>query len=400
MDAVLENQLLTSICKYEMRVVPEKTNFWMIRTQKGYFYSEFVKKGYIALGWNIIDKTTNLGKQGLEELKFLLQKEYGEKIPGNAINKCKNFIEAMQPGDVVIIPDRGAKTITFAIVGEYYELADKSLELEKEIIPKIRANELVGGNVVCPYKKRRKISVIRTVHSRIINPHLMDGITSYHGLSKMNDYAKCILDSMYDAYLFKNISSLQFDVNTMERINAVSLSKMIYALTDYISAFLGEEQLGITLNLNSPGKISISEESENIVEQVGAENNKKLKDTFKKLGNGWAGWVAILLAVTLGAEIGPVKAPGIVGLIREIRTMKYDVEERKNDIEIQDLEIERMKLENLQMKEELLISLDENGVDIDRICKDLELLLEIRDELEVGTHMLDFEQEAAITEEQ
>ena len=250
------------------------------------------------------------------------------------------------------------------------------------------------------HKKRRNISVIRTVHSRIINPHLMDGITSYHGLSKMNDYAKCILDSMYDAYLFKNISSLQFDVNTMERINAVSLSKMIYALTDYISAFFGEEQLGITLNLNSPGKISISEESENIVEQVGAENNKKLKDTFKKLGNGWAGWVAILLAVTLGAEIGPVKAPGIVGLIREIRTMKYDVEERKNDIEIQDLEIERMKLENLQMKEELLISLDENGVDIDRICKDLELLLEIRDELEVGTHMLDFEQEAAITEEQ
>lgn len=35
-------------------VVPDETRFWMIRTKKGYFYNEFIKEGFVALGWNII----------------------------------------------------------------------------------------------------------------------------------------------------------------------------------------------------------------------------------------------------------------------------------------------------------------------------------------------------------
>ena len=80
MDIAFENKLLNYLSNFEIQNISKDSQFWMVRTQQGYFYSEFVYKGYIALGWNIIDKTTNLGKQNVEGLKVLLETEYKETV--------------------------------------------------------------------------------------------------------------------------------------------------------------------------------------------------------------------------------------------------------------------------------------------------------------------------------
>lgn len=36
--------------------ISDTTNFWMVRTKRGFFFDEFLKEEYIAIGWNLVRK--------------------------------------------------------------------------------------------------------------------------------------------------------------------------------------------------------------------------------------------------------------------------------------------------------------------------------------------------------
>ena len=46
--------------------VSDNTNFWLIRTMKGYFYDEFINQNYVALGWNFVTQNTSFDKMNIE----------------------------------------------------------------------------------------------------------------------------------------------------------------------------------------------------------------------------------------------------------------------------------------------------------------------------------------------
>ena len=49
MNLQQEQELLDQLLNFSIPVIPDNTRFWMIRTQKGYFYDEFLAKKYVAL---------------------------------------------------------------------------------------------------------------------------------------------------------------------------------------------------------------------------------------------------------------------------------------------------------------------------------------------------------------
>ena len=59
METTKELVLLNELLNFKVPIISEKTRFWMVRTQKGYFYSEFISKNFVALAWNNIDQKTN-----------------------------------------------------------------------------------------------------------------------------------------------------------------------------------------------------------------------------------------------------------------------------------------------------------------------------------------------------
>ena len=67
--------------------VSDNTNFWLIRTMKGYFYDEFINQNYVALGWNFVTQNTSFDKMNIEILKDQIKERYEDKRPGVAINK-------------------------------------------------------------------------------------------------------------------------------------------------------------------------------------------------------------------------------------------------------------------------------------------------------------------------
>lgn len=126
----MENQFnLDNIAYDKIQIIDKNVNFWMIRTKKGVFYQEYITKQFIAIGWNILNKKI-ITDNNDNDLKELLQNNYSNKTPGNALNKCKNFIFQIKEKDIGIII--GDDEVAFVKIGSYYE-SNNSYEKEIEI---------------------------------------------------------------------------------------------------------------------------------------------------------------------------------------------------------------------------------------------------------------------------
>ena len=159
-----ELALLNLLDKFEVPIIPQNTHFWMIRTKKGYFYNEFLSKRFVALAWNNITHKTDFSESNRDSLKDDVLMTFKEiHRPSTVINKCYSFINEIQTNDILVIPSVKSSYITFALAGEYYEDDSKTLELEQNVIYRIDNHDVDINDVSCPYKKRRRITLLRTV---------------------------------------------------------------------------------------------------------------------------------------------------------------------------------------------------------------------------------------------
>ena len=120
--------------------------------------------------------------------------------PSTVINKCHSFIYEIKTNDILVIPSAKSSYITFALAGEYYEDDSKTLELEQNVIYRIDNHDVDINDVSCPYKKRRHMTLLRTVKNEELNYSLCRAISNYHGISNLDSYSKQILNALYNYY--------------------------------------------------------------------------------------------------------------------------------------------------------------------------------------------------------
>ena len=105
--------------------IDKNTNFWMVRAKRGFFFDEFLREGFIAIGWNLLTKAAlnvSLTPSQSKNLKKQIKDIYNESKPGTALNKCERFCYQVKEGDIAVIIDN--RRIAFAKIGEYYESTD------------------------------------------------------------------------------------------------------------------------------------------------------------------------------------------------------------------------------------------------------------------------------------
>lgn len=95
------------------------------------------------------------------------------------------------------------------------------------VIEAIEDREWEVKQIECPYNKRRRMEILKTISVSEVNIHLYMALTNYHGLSSMQEYAKMILDSIYPLYIYNNICSLQIGINNKNEINANAISLLV-----------------------------------------------------------------------------------------------------------------------------------------------------------------------------
>lgn len=331
--------------------VDEKIKFWMIRTKKGFFYDEFILDEFVALGWNIVlEDDLKLYKKNKTE-KEILKNIVSKKYPNNkqvtqAINKCDHFINDVHEGDIFMIPSAQNEKISFAIAEEYYE--DKSFNYDKEVevIQRIDSRVDYGIQEKCPFIKRRKIKVLKTVSGDRLNINLYKVLASYHGLSNIDDYGGYILSTIYNSYHWKNKISFVFNVEQKKDINARDLSSFIYNSTEIIS-IIENNSVSTKINLNSPGDLVLS------VIQNGGTDIIELFNSYKFIaGLIWLGVV--------GGKFGCFEINSVLDWIIKIRESNSKLKNEKLERELKQLKINDIK-EKLDR-----ISSNSDALEIDR----------------------------------
>lgn len=345
------SKLLDAFLTFEPKQIPENTRFWMIRTKKGYFYHEFVSKNYVALAWNIITSETDFGQSELLSDNILLH--YKEiKRPTLVINKCKSFINEISVGDILVIPSEGSRYITFAYAGEYYEEPSKTYELETTVIDRIEERKLQINEISCPYKKRRHIIPIRTIRNEIINYHLLKAISSYHGISNLDEYSTTILDHLFNCYTFKNNMRLVFHVSKTDPITSKELSGFLYSINTILSTDgIDEHDISAQASVHSVGDIVFT-----------------IKNVLSWMSSNYI-WFIALAVIIGGGKFLTVELPGLPKIIKDFISIK-------SEKEIKDAELTEKRLENYNKAFELRKKMQASGISLSEL-ESLEAPLEI-----------------------
>lgn len=361
MHSVIKNEInfIENSLNFSIKEIPEKTRFWMVRTKKGYFYDEFIRHKFVALGWNIITKDTDFSNQSIDTLKEQIKNLYGDDRPMGSINKCKRFIDEVQEGDYLLIPNNGSSNIAIAMAGEYYEDKEKSYELEKLAIGKIENHECQITEISCPYRKRRKITIIKIIETNIASYNLRKAISTYHGISDFVLYAEDILNCIYDCYSYRGNVLFAVNITKPDPIRPREISQLMYGLTEFFCNIVEEEILSTTINLNSPGSVRI-----------------KLKNGAKRLTKIKMPLVFAFIAVTGGSAFG-FELPGVIGTIKDARTLAIEVEKAEIELERDKVALDKEKLENAKTYIELMDSMENQGIDKEKIAAQLNLLYDL-----------------------
>ncbi|MDD6217590.1 MAG: hypothetical protein PUB28_12765 [Roseburia sp.] len=341
----IQSDFFNELMNYELTQIPSETRFWMIRTKQGYFYEEFIKNQYVAVAWNTIDKSTNFSPASKDAVCDLIRTSYKEiKRPATVFNKCDRFINHINLNDILIIPSASSRYITFAYAGEYYEDNTKTYDEEIDIISKIESGTI--DTVVqpsCPYKKRRKITIIRTVKSSEINLALLKSISSYHGVCSLDKEAYYILDHLFNSYSYNHKTHLVFHVGTDNPIPAKDFSGFLYYVTKLLScAYKNEEAISTQASVHSVGDFIF-----------------QIPDLIAVPSKDYLFFIA--LAVILGGgKFGKNELPGIAKTIKSFINIPHEMK-------MNEQKLTEKKLKNLDMAIEIKKKLDASGISPDEL---------------------------------
>ena len=344
--------------------ISKDTNFWMVRAKSGFFFDEFLRKEYIAIGWNSISKSMisdRLTRSQENTLKASIKEIYGESKPGTALNKCIRFCYELKNGDISVIVDNNR--VAFAYIGEYFEDLSPEFtpELEKEMHKQIaKANPNVD-KFDCPYIKRRKINVIKVLGvDDTISPYLQSAIArNWHSLSDLNEYSDLVLSGCFDTYIFRDKLTVTFRVRTKDEINVLDLSNFVLCAAKLLSED-HPENVHVKTTLHSPGDIIL-----------------QIADFFQQ--NPLL--LPICYMAIFGGKVGNYEFNSLLGVIKGFINRKY--ENDKKAVELRKLSAEadlaeqqalRQKLDNLETMRKLqLSSVDDYAEPLATAAKNLEI---------------------------
>ncbi|MFD1455188.1 hypothetical protein ACFQ44_05745 [Levilactobacillus lanxiensis] len=238
--------------------VDENATFWMIRTNQGDYYTDFITGQYVGIGYDEISLKETQEKTN-DQLSALFHDSKPEdkdhrKIPDATyttwVGQLKRFGNEIKAGDYVLIPGTSSNRFSLGVVlGLPYELSAKELE---EI-----NSEKIEGRTRSPYKKRLKVQFLKSFNRSEADPALYKMIYTQTTVSKIDKYAPYILRAVFDAYISGNKMYLTFPVTEKKDIKALPYTSFTYHLAESYAAIDENSEAIIKSNVQSAGIVQL-----------------------------------------------------------------------------------------------------------------------------------------------
>ncbi len=253
------NEILEKVALHFNEVEPSR-RYWLIRTEGGEYYNDYLEKSYVAIGHNNfsvadINRLNNSYKNDLDRINEILREQTKEKYPkeerpGLIANQVFRFVYEVKEGDIVIIPSERSEKITFGRV-------------TNSDLQNITKDE-ISRDDSCPFLKRKSVRWDKTISKENLDIYLYKVLHAHQAINDITYQSDIIERTLGDFYVLDNEGNLILDVTTTEEINAFELFGLGYNLLNFAEKFFADNGLDFTvhdidvkLNLNSPGKIQL-----------------------------------------------------------------------------------------------------------------------------------------------
>ena len=265
----MDNNLLSLL---NIPVVPENIHYWIIRTNGGDYYEDFILHEYISISWDYVSLSILYTKDD-DEIKRLIEvyermsatpEDSDDESDGTTkgkitaiLNKINRFVFEIDKGDIILIPSKNSDRIAIAeVVGDVYE-AENYVESYLQANP---TTEIIP----CPYRKRRKIKILKTITKGQMDIYLARGFNSQHALSCMDEYAPYINRTIYGIYsrgneLHTTLHAGHPNGLTLKELVEFStlLEKTASSIAQQCEIPFDPSQVEVKLNIHSPGLIEL-----------------------------------------------------------------------------------------------------------------------------------------------
>jgi restriction system protein len=310
--------------------IPTEKRYWLIRTNSGELYETFRENNIVALEHNEVSlfDLSEIRKTHKEESFNILtaikakvrtvhekrisidsEEELNLRRAGLIASQIYKFAFELKKGDTVLIPSFNSDIVSFG-------------EIQESFIGEFAPEELRRIDTEAILKKRVKwVSDLKRLE---LDPYLYKMFTAHQAINDVGNYADVIERSISDFFVLDNEAHTIINVQNEKEIPAADLFNMgadILNLVDFISQELNlglsSNDILVTINLNSPGKIDLK---------------SKIKQGTILLG-------IILLVAGGGYEDKAghkFKTDGIPGIIRTVDEVYQRYHERKMQEKIVD----------------------------------------------------------------
>lgn len=239
-------------------------HYWMVRTDDGKNYSTFVENRFVALSILNIPtaflheivgeyQTISVRKQKIREQILQLNDNGVINIANRSgivevsslsrlVNQIYNLCFGMQKGDIVVIPDAGARQLCIGRVTDTQLTANPS---ENSLFSLVRS-----------------VDWIKEIKKNRLDPCLYKALGAHQAICDISRYAEYIERNYNSFFSVDNKFYYVLTVNA-ESISAYGLTDLIHNLLETVQNISNSEGLDInvediqfSINVNSPGKFS------------------------------------------------------------------------------------------------------------------------------------------------
>ena len=249
----IEKEDLNELCGIlNIELIPNGTNYWLIRTSSGKFFDDFYNNNYVAIGWNELSNIDYIKNSKDEDFKEYVKSIYpNEEKPGYIANQIKRFLFEIKKGDIILIPSINSEYIAFGKVTS-----------ESAYIRNIPNKNTELSYLQCDFLKAIDVSWIKLVKRDEFDPYLYKLMSAHSTISNVYKYENYINRILYPVYIKNNLIHTTFNVTTTEDIPVSSLASFLTTTLNSIDVFnsvtdntIDKDSVNVKLSVQSPGPI-------------------------------------------------------------------------------------------------------------------------------------------------
>lgn len=217
--------------------VDQTRRYWIVRSNSGTYYEDFLVNGFVAIGYNQLDETVLREYDGSYQADLALKEQISrifpqEKRPGIIVSTVRSFLLEMHKGDIILTPSVDSDYISFGQVTSDDIIYETTVHLYN-----LAYQEQDSEITACEYLKRRKVAWLKTVPRDRIDLKLSRAFFAHHAVANIDKYGAVIDRTLLSFFLKGNELHFKFDIRTNNKISARTHLALLSSCCSLIEEF-------------------------------------------------------------------------------------------------------------------------------------------------------------------